>query len=69
MSDDFHPVCVRCGGTKRDSGSTADVAAPFEQPDDGLGLPDDMAEYRAYVLPAEIVNRYPVEVASGSHRP
>ena len=36
----------------------AEVVAPFEQPDDDLGLPDDMPYYRAFVVPAEIVNRY-----------
>ena len=38
----------------------ADVAAPYEQPEDALGLPPDMPYYRAFVIPAEVVNRYPV---------
>ena len=40
----------------------AEVVAPFEQPDDGLPLPDEMEPYRAFVVPAEIVNRYPILV-------
>lgn len=39
-----------------------DVASPFEQPDDGLPLPPGMPYYRAFLIPAEVVNRYPVEV-------
>ena len=36
------------------------VLAPFEQPDDERGLPNGMARYRAFLVPAEIVNRYPI---------
>lgn len=33
------------------------VAAPFEQPDDGL-LPEGMEPYRAFLIPSAVVNRY-----------
>jgi hypothetical protein len=45
---------------------TAEIVAPFEQPEDGLPLPDGMEPYRAFVVPAEIVNRYPIiDVSAG----
>jgi hypothetical protein len=38
----------------------AAIVAPFEQADDDLGLPDGMPPYRAYLVPAAIVNQYPI---------
>jgi hypothetical protein len=43
-----------------------EVVEPFEQPDDPLGLPDDMPQYRAFHVPADVVNRYPI-VATTPH--
>ena len=40
-----------------------EIVSPFEQPDDQLGLPGDMAFYRAFLVPAEIVNRFPIVAA------
>ena len=38
----------------------SEIVEPFEQPDDPLALPDDMSYDRAFHVPAEIVNRYPI---------
>jgi hypothetical protein len=35
-----------------------EVAAQFEQPDDELGLPDDMEPYRAFLMPSTVVNGF-----------
>ena len=38
----------------------SDIVEPFQQPDDPLALQDDMPYDRAFHVPAEIVNRYPI---------